>query len=196
MVFASTSSVYGKTEDIPFLEDQSTDRPLAPYPATKKACEVLGYAYHNLFAMNFTAVRFFTVYGPRSRPDMMAYMVMNRILGGEEITLYNEGEMYRDWTFIDDIVRGVVAALDKPLGYEIINLGNGDPVRLGDFVGIIEELIGKAAKVTSVPAPASEPLLTYANTEKAGRLLGYESIISIREGLEKTWAWYQQAHNL
>ena len=191
VVFASTSSIYGITEDIPFQEEQSTDYPLAPYPATKKACEVMGYAYHNMFGLNFTAARFFTAYGPRVRPDMMAYMVMERIVNGEVITLYNDGNMHRDWTYIDDIIRGVVAALDTPLGYEVLNLGNGEPVRLGDFVATIEKLIGKKAIIHASPAPSSEPLITYASTDKAGRLLGYESSVSIDRGLEKTWRWYQ-----
>ncbi|GAB4477702.1 MAG: GDP-mannose 4,6-dehydratase [Anaerolineae bacterium] len=193
-VQASTSSVYGDTDQSPFVEDQPTDRPLAPYPATKKACEVIGHAYHNLFGLNFTAVRFFTVYGPRVRPDMMAYLVIERILNGEEIVLFDGGEMYRDWTYVDDIVAGLVSALDMPLGYEIINLGRGEPVRLGDFVTIIEGLVGKKARVKNVPAPASEPPHTFASIEKARRLLGYNPHVSIKEGLAHTWAWYQAAN--
>ncbi len=190
-VFASTSSIYGATDQIPFREDQPADRPLAPYPATKKACEVMGYAYHNLFGLNFTAVRFFTAYGPRVRPDMMAYMVMDRIVHDKEIVLYEGGEMHRDWTYVDDIIKGVAAALDTPLGYEIVNLGRGEPVRLGDFVEIIEELVGKPARLKILDAPASEPPITYANVDKARRLLGYEPHISIRQGLSRTWGWYQ-----
>lgn len=190
-IFASTSSLYGATDQIPFHEDQPTDKPLAPYPATKKAGEVMGHAYHNMFGINFTILRFFTVYGPRVRPDMMAYMVMDRIIKGEEITLYNNGDMYRDWTYVDDIVRGIVAALDKPLGYEIINIGRGEPVRLGDFVDVIQELVGKKARLKMLPAPLSELPITYASIDKARRLLDYEPRVSIREGLEKTWQWYQ-----
>lgn len=190
-VFASTSSIYGSTDQIPFREEQSTDHSLAPYPATKKACEVMGYAYHNMFDLNFTALRFFTVYGPRARPDMMAFIVMARILNGEEITLFENGEMHRDWTYVDDIVGGVVAALDEPLGYEILNLGRGEPVRLGDFVEIIEELVGQPARINAVPAPASEPPITYASTEKIQRLLNYQPVTSIHEGLARTWEWYQ-----
>jgi UDP-glucuronate 4-epimerase len=190
-IFASTSSLYGATDQIPFREDQPTDQPLAPYPATKKAGEVMGYAYHNMFGINFTVLRFFTVYGPRVRPDMMAYMVMDRILKGEEITLYNNGDMHRDWTYVSDIVRGIMAALDKPLGYEIINIGRGEPVRLGDFVDIIQELVGRKANLKILPAPLSELPITYASIDKARRLLGYEPQVSIREGLEKTWQWFQ-----
>jgi len=190
-VFASTSSIYGATTDVPFTETQSTDLPLAPYPATKKAGEVMGYAYHNMFGLNFTALRFFTVYGPRVRPDMMAYMVMDRILKQEPITLYDNGEMHRDWTFVDDIISGVVAALDKPLGYEIMNIGRGEPVYLRDFVEIIEDLVGEKAIITPHPAPASEPPITYASTEKAQQLLGYQPHTSIGDGLKATWQWFQ-----
>ncbi len=192
-VLASTSSVYGATEQIPFWEDQPTDGPLAPYPATKKACEVMAHAYHNMFGLNVTLLRFFTVYGPRVRPDMMAYMVMDRIVKGEEIVVYNEGNLHRDWTYVDDIIQGVVAALDKPLGYDVLNIGRGEPVRLGDFVEIIQELVGKPARVKYVPAPASEPPITYASVEKAQRLFGYQPHTSIHEGLTRTWEWYQAA---
>ena len=190
-VQASTSSVYGVTDQIPFREEQPCERPLAPYPATKKACEVMGHAYHNMFGLNFTALRFFTVYGPRTRPDMMAYKVMDHIMRDQQIVMFNAGEMHRDWTYVDDIIRGVVAALDQPLGYEVINLGRGEPVRLGDFVTIIEELVGRPARVTRPPAPPSEPPITYANVDKAHRLLGYTPQTSIRDGLQHTWAWFQ-----
>jgi UDP-glucuronate 4-epimerase len=196
LVFASTSSIYGDTDQIPFVETQSTDRPLAPYPATKKAGEVMGSAYHNLFGMNFTALRFFTVYGPRARPDMMAYIVMDRIVKDEEIVLYNDGEMHRDWTYVDDIIAGVTAALDEPLGYEVFNIGRGEPVRLGDFVEIIQELVGESARIKAVPAPASEPAITFASTEKAREVFGYQPKVSIREGLSHTWGWYRREHGL
>ncbi len=191
VVQASTSSVYGRTQNIPFREDQSTDQPLAPYPASKKSCEVMGYAYHNLFDLNYTALRFFTVYGPRVRPDMMAYIVMDRISKGQEIAVYNHGEMHRDWTYIDDIITGVVAAIDNPLGYEIVNIGRGEPVKLGDFIDIIQELIGQPANIKYVQAPASEPPITYASIDKAKKLFGYHPTTSILEGLQQTWAWYR-----
>nr|MBN1228717.1 GDP-mannose 4,6-dehydratase [Anaerolineae bacterium] len=188
-IFASTSSIYGNTDQIPFSEDQDTSRPLAPYPASKKASEVMGYAYHNLFGLDFTALRFFTAYGPGVRPDMMSYMVMEKIVKGEPITLYNGGEMFRDWTYIEDIVKGIVSALDLPLGYDIINLGRGEPVKLSDFVAIIESLVGRKAIVHARPAPPSEPPITYCNLQKARDLLGYQPAISIEEGLTRTWNW-------
>ncbi|MEM7626918.1 MAG: NAD-dependent epimerase/dehydratase family protein [Planctomycetota bacterium] len=190
-VFASTSSIYGKTPNIPFTEDDACNLPLSAYPASKKAIELFGYTYHNLHGMNFTAVRFFSVYGPRARPDMMPFMVTDRIARSETITLFDAGDMKRDWTFVDDIASGVDLALRKPLGYEVINLGRGEPVLMKDFVTSVEELVGKKAVLDTPPAPPSEPKLTFANIDKARRLLGYDPKTPVREGLEKLWAWYQ-----
>jgi UDP-glucuronate 4-epimerase len=190
-VFASTSSAYGKTEELPFIETDPCNHPLAPYPASKKAVEILGYSYYNLHQMNFTAVRFFSVYGPRGRPDMMPFMVTDRIYRGEEITLFDAGKMKRDWTYIDDIVAGVIGALDTPLGFEIINLGCGTPVLMSDFVSIVEKLIGKSAVLVTPEAPASEPKITFASIEKAQRLIGYAPSTQIEVGLERLWAWYR-----
>lgn len=190
-VFASTSSVYGHTDQIPFIETDPCNFPLAPYPASKKAGEVMGYTYHNLHKMNFTALRFFSVYGPKGRPDMMPFMVTDRIVKGEEIKLFDAGQMKRDWTYVDDIVQGVMAALERPLGYEIINLGRGEPVLMADFVEIIEDLAGKEARLVTPPAPPSEPKITCANIDKARRLLDYDPQTPITNGLDKLWQWYQ-----
>jgi UDP-glucuronate 4-epimerase len=191
-VFASTSSAYGATQRLPFEESDPCNLPLAPYPASKKAMEVLGYTYHNLHDIDFTAVRFFSVYGPRGRPDMMPFMVTDRIVRGEEIVLFDGGDMKRDWTYIDDIVAGVIGAIDRPQGYEIINLGRGEPILMSDFVSIIEDLVGKKAVLSTPPAPASEPKITFANIDKARRLLDYEPKTAVAEGLEKLWTWYQE----
>ena len=191
-VFASTSSVYGHTTQLPFIETDPCNRPLAPYPASKKAGEVLGYTYHNLHQMNFTAVRFFSVYGPRGRPDMMPFIVTDRIVKGEEIKLFDAGQMKRDRTYIDDIINGVIAALERPLGYEIINLGRGEPMLMADFVNIIEDLVGKEAILATPPAPASEPKITFANIDKASQLLDYQPQTSVVDGLARLWAWYQK----
>ncbi|HHS98052.1 MAG TPA: NAD-dependent epimerase/dehydratase family protein [Chloroflexi bacterium] len=191
-VFASTSSVYGRTERLPFREDDPLGRPLAPYPATKIAGEVMGHAYHNLFGLSFTALRFFSVYGPRGRPDMMPYHITDCIVHGREFALYEGGEMYRDWTYIGDIVAGVLAAVDRPMGYEVINLGRGEPVRMADFVELIEGLVGKPARMTTPPAPPSEPPITYADISKARALLGYNPTTSVAEGMRRFWEWYQE----
>lgn len=190
-VFASTSSVYGNTTQIPFLETDPCDRPLQPYAAAKRAAEILGYTYNYLFKLNFTAVRFFTVYGPNGRPDMMAYLVADSIVKGKEIALYENGEMYRDWTFVDDIANGVVKALDKPLGYEILNLGRGEPTLLRDFVEMLEELAGNKANMVSKPMPAADVKLTYADISKARELIGYDPQISVVDGVKSFWDWYQ-----
>lgn len=192
-VFASTSSVYGNTQAIPFLEDDPCDRPLAPYAASKKAGELLGYSYHHVYGLPFTAVRFFTVYGPRGRPDMMAYKVLDNIFFGHEVALYNSGNMYRDWTFVSDIVQGVVSAVDRPFGYEVINLGRGEPVSLAEFVQVIEECAGQKANVVSAPMPEADIISTCADISKARELLGYDPQFSVREGVSRFWAWYRKS---
>ncbi len=192
-VMASTSSVYGNTTQIPFVETDPCDRPLQPYAAAKRAAEILGHAYHHLFGLNFTAVRFFTVYGPNGRPDMMAYLVAESVAKGIQIPLYDNGEMYRDWTYVDDITDGVVAALDRPLGYEIINLGRGEPTLLADFVRLIEALGGQPANVFRRPRLAADFVRNEADISKARRLLGYNPQISVEEGVRRFWAWYETA---
>jgi UDP-glucuronate 4-epimerase len=194
-VFASTSSAYGHTTALPFTEDDPSNAPLSAYPASKKAIELMGYTYHNLHQLNFTALRFFSVYGPRARPDMMPFMVTDRITRGETVTLFNAGQMQRDWTYVDDIVDGVVGAIDTPLGYEIINLGRGEPVLMADFVNILESHLGKQAILDCPDAPASEPAITFANIDKARTLLGYDPKTSIQDGLAKLVQWYQQTHS-
>ena len=191
LVFASTSSIYGNTDRIPFVEDDCCNQPLSAYPASKKAVELLGYTYHNLHGLSFTALRFFSVYGPRARPDMMPFMVTDRVVRGERITLFDGGDMYRDWTYVGDIAAGVEAALRTPLGYEVINLGHGEPVHMRHFVAIVENLVGKPALLDTPPAPASEPHTTFADITKARRLLNYDPRTCIEQGLEELWAWYQ-----
>jgi UDP-glucuronate 4-epimerase len=195
-VLASTSSVYGKTEILPFVETDTADRPLAAYPASKRSAELLGYTYHNLVDMNVTALRFFNVYGPSGRPDMMPWRLMEATQTGEVIKLFNGGDILRDWTYIADIVNGVIAALDKPLGYEVINLGCGAPISLLDFVEIIEEYSGKNINTITVPTPLSDPPITYCDNTKARKLLGFAPEISVKEGLYKTWEWYRDFKNL
>lgn len=192
-VFASTSSVYGNTRTIPFIEADPCNCPLAPYPASKKAAEVLGYSYHHLYGLNFTALRFFTVYGPRGRPDMMAHKVLDNIFFGREVPVYNDGQMHRDWTYIADIVSGVVAAVDRPLGYEIINLGRGEPVLLADFIRLVEDAAGRKSNLTPRPMPAADIAYTYADVSKARRILSYDPQISVEEGVARFWEWYREA---
>jgi UDP-glucuronate 4-epimerase len=190
-VIASTSSVYGNTEQIPFVESDPCDRPLQPYAAAKRASEILAYSYYHLFKQNYTILRFFTVYGPNGRPDMMAYLLADSIYQGKEIPLYDGGEMYRDWTYVGDIVSGIVAAIDRPLGYEIINLGRGEPVLLKEFVGTMEELSGKKANLVNTPRLSADFVRNEADISKARRLLGYDPQVSVAEGVRRFWEWYR-----
>jgi UDP-glucuronate 4-epimerase len=189
-VQASTSSVYGKTARVPFVEDDNADRPLAPYPASKRAAEVLAHSYFHQFGLNTTCLRFFNVYGPHGRPDMMPIKVIQAILEDKPVTLFDAGKLSRDWTYIDDIVAGVVSALDRPLGYEIINLGCGSPLSMTEFVDYFEFLSGKTVERVNAPAPASEPPITYCNNTRARNLLGFAPAVPVREGLRRTWEWY------
>lgn len=191
-VLATTSSVYGATKQIPFVETDTCDRPMAPYAASKRAAELLGYTYHHLYGLPFTGLRFFTVYGPRGRPDMMAYKVVDNIFFRRQVPLYNNGNMHRDWTYIDDIVSGVVAAADRPQGYELINLGRGEPVLLADFVRLIEELAGRQAHLTGAPMLDVDIPYTYADISKARQLLGYDPQVSVKEGVTRFWQWYER----
>ncbi len=192
-IFASTSSVYGNTQTVPFVPDDMCDRPLAPYAASKRASEMLAYTYHHLHGLNSTVFRFFTVYGPRGRPDMMAYKVLDNIFTGCDVPLYNNGNMYRDWTYVEDIVAGLVAAVDTPLGYEILNLGRGEPVLLSDFVKGIEHLAEGTANLTSTPMMDADIAYTFADISKTRQLLQYDPQISVPEGVSRFWEWYQTA---
>ncbi|MBZ0309039.1 MAG: GDP-mannose 4,6-dehydratase [Anaerolineae bacterium] len=193
-IMASTSSVYGETKLLPFVETDTADRPLAPYPASKRMAEILAYTYHNLYKMNITVLRFFNVYGPSGRPDMMPIRLMHAVTRGEPITVFN-GNLQRDWTYVDDTVEGVVAALQTPLGYEIINLGVGRPISLNDFIETIEHLAGKQVIRQSVETPRSEPPITYCNNEKARRLLGFNPQVRVQDGLAVTWEWFCRTFN-
>jgi UDP-glucuronate 4-epimerase len=191
-VMASTSSVYGNSERIPFSEEQACDRPLAPYPASKRSAELLGFSHHNLHGLNFTALRFFTVYGPRNRPDMMAYMLLDSVANGVPVRLFDGGRLRRDWTYVGDIAEGVIAAVDRPLGYEIFNIGRGEPVLLSDFVSLFEEMTGGKALLQDTPMPATDMRETHASIQKAQRLLGYAPKTSVRDGVARLCEWYRR----
>ena len=188
-VIASTGSVYGTSTPVPFLESASADRPLAPYPASKRAMELMAHTFHHLWKMPVTVMRFFNVYGPHGRPDMMPWQWTLDILEGRPLTLYNNGHIKRDWTYIDDIVSGLILALDKPFAYEIINLGCSNPVENLRFIEVLENLLGKKAAIVDTPTPPTEPLITYADVTKARQLLGYEPKVQVEEGLQKFIAW-------
>jgi UDP-glucuronate 4-epimerase len=191
-VFASTSSVYGETQTLPFVETDAADRPLAAYPASKRAAEILAHTYHHLHQLNVTVLRFFNVYGPAGRPDMMPLRVMNALLDGTEIPLFNGGNLHRDWTYIDDTVQGVIAALDTPLGYEIMNLGVGAPISLREFIDVLEDLSGRTLRTRDVPAPPSDPPITFCDNAKIRRLLGFNPTTRVHDGLAQTWDWFRR----
>ena len=196
LVLGSTSSVYGKTTRLPFTEDDAADRPLAPYPASKRAAEIVAYGHHHLFGLPVTVLRFFNVYGPAGRPDMMPLRLMRAATTGQAVPVFEGGDLQRDWTYIDDTVAGVIAALERPMGYEVINLGVGEPVSLNEFIETIEELAGRVIKRIDRPTPASDPPTTYCNNEKARRLLDFAPAVSVREGLARTWEWFATTSGL
>jgi UDP-glucuronate 4-epimerase len=194
-VFASTSSLYGSNPEIPFNESAPCVEPLQPYAATKRAVELLAYTYHSLYNLSFTSTRFFTVYGPRGRPDMMPMLLAESITKRKEIPYYGD-KMARDWTFIGDIVNGLILALDTPLGYEILNLGRGEPVPLKDFIGAMGEVAGAQPILRLEEKPAADVYLTYADCSKAQRLIGYKPTVSVKEGVTAFWDWYVQEGTL
>lgn len=192
-VLASTSSVYGASERIPFEESDPCDRPLAPYPASKRAAELLAYAHHHVHGLDVTALRFFTVYGPRGRPDMMPYKIFAHVLLGEELALYDAGRMLRDWTYVGDIVAGILAAVDRPLGFALVNLGRGEPVAVVDFVREVERQTGRQTSLRAEQAPATDVPATHADIRRARALLGYEPSVSVAEGIARFHAWFRSA---
>lgn len=189
LVQASTSSVYGRAPT-PFREDANTDRPLSPYAASKKAAEELCYSYHHLYGLDVTVLRFFTVYGPAGRPDMSVFRFIKWIDGGDPVTVYGDGTQERDFTYVDDIARGAVAALDLK-GFDVINLGSDRPVQLGYVIRCIETLLGKQADLHYGQADPSDVPATRADISKARCVLGWSPETTLEDGLASTVEWYQ-----
>jgi UDP-glucuronate 4-epimerase len=150
------------------------------------------YSYHFLYQVPATVLRFFNVYGPRGRPDMMAYKVLDSVFSGKPVPYYDSGQMHRDWTFVTDIAAGVVAACDRPQNYEVINLGRGHPVLVADFVDYLQELAGGKANLVPEKAPSADINYTYADISKAQRLLNYDPQVTVEQGCQQFWAWYQR----
>ncbi len=191
LVYASSSSVYGANEKVPFAEEDRVDRPVSLYAATKVANELMAHTYHHLYGLPVTGLRFFTVYGPWGRPDMALYTFTRKILAGEPIDVYNHGNMERDFTYIDDITEGVVAAIDRPLGCEVINLGNHRAVRLERFIRVLEEALGVEAQKNYLPMQPGDVPRTYADVTRARELLGWAPTTPIEEGIPRFVAWYR-----
>jgi UDP-glucuronate 4-epimerase len=191
VVVTSSSSVYGNSRAVPFREDDTaTDRPISPYAATKKATEVLGYTYHSLYGLNVNVVRPFTVYGPRGRPDMAPWLFIESAVKGRTIKKFGDGSTRRDYTFIDDFVRGFVAAVDGEFGYEIFNLGNSATVSLNEAIAIVCEVTGKELKVEEMPMQPGDVELTNADISKAKKMLDYDPKTSFRDGMKAFYQWY------
>jgi UDP-glucuronate 4-epimerase len=188
IVFASTSSVYGLDPNVPWREDAPADRPLAPYPASKRAGELLCHSYHAMAGFDVYVLRFFNAYGPWGRPDMMPFHVTRALFERQRVTIFDGGSPRRDWTYVEDIAAGVVAAARRVSGYEILNIGRGEPVALSEFV---QTLLRDDA-----PLPQTEAPITYADVSKARRLLDYDPRVSLAEGLERFVAWYREQYAL
>lgn len=196
LVFASSSSVYGNNRKVPFQEDDRVDAPISPYAATKKAGEELCHVYHAVHGFSILALRFFTAYGPRQRPEMAIHAFTRRLFAGEPIPVFGDGSMERDFTYIDDVVDGVVAAVDHVMGtetFDILNLGESEPIRLSRLVSALEQVTGCEATIDRRQVPPGDVDRTFADVSRARRLLGYEPSVGIDEGLRRFVEWYRRA---
>lgn len=191
-VFGSSSSVYGSHDRVPFSEEDVLCRPISPYAATKLAGEQLCFTYHHLYDMPVSCLRFFTVYGPRQRPEMAIHFLARRIMNGSFITLYGDGSSRRDYTYIDDIIDGVIRSLDRPQGFEIFNLGESRMVALSEMVSILEDTIGRKADIRYEADQPGDVPVTCADVSKAGRVLGYEPSVPIEEGIRRFVKWLKE----
>lgn len=194
-VFASSSSVYGGSKSTFFSEEESVDNPVSPYAASKKACELLAYTYHHLYNLNISGLRFFTVYGPRGRPDMAPFKFIDRVSRGVEIQQFGDGSSSRDYTYISDIVDGIVRALDRPHKYEIFNLGKGSGTSLKEFIDLVQKHTKQDAHIKVMPDQPGDVPYTCADVSKAFSMLGYKSKVPFDEGIRRTVEWYNSAYS-
>ena len=196
MAFASSSSVYGNTKETPFHEEQDVSNPISPYAFTKKACELINYTYHALYGLDIINMRFFTVFGPRQRPDLAIHKFTRLILRGEEIPMFGDGSTSRDYTYYEDTIAGIASALkyldEHETVYEIVNLGNNQPVKLTDMISAIEKAAGVKANIKQLPMQPGDVDITFANIEKAKKLLGYNPQYSFDEGVKNFVEWYKE----
>jgi UDP-glucuronate 4-epimerase len=190
-ILASTSSLYGANPPLPTPEEAESDHPLQPYAASKKGAEALAHSYHHLFGIDVTVFRYFTVFGPAGRPDMVMYRFCRWIAEGNPVQITGDGNQSRGFTYVDDIAHGTILGL-KPLGYELINLGGHETVTINEMVGILEAQIGRKAQVTHIPRNKADVDANWASVEKARRLLGWEPQVSLRDGMQRLVDWYMQ----
>jgi UDP-glucuronate 4-epimerase len=195
-IYASSSAVYGGNKKIPFSIQDRVDKPISLYAASKKANELIAHSYSHLYGIHTTGLRFFTVYGPWGRPDMAYYIFTKKILNGEPISVFNNGNMKRDFTFIDDIILGTKAAIEKNYSFEIFNLGNNKSVNLLDFIKTIENKLNKKAIINFQPMQSGDIKETYADISESEEKLGFKPKISIDEGIPKFIKWYKSYYNL
>jgi UDP-glucuronate 4-epimerase len=196
-VYASSSSVYGDRGKVPFSEKASVNKPISLYAATKRANELMAYTYHHLYGMRTIGLRFFTVYGPWGRPDMAIFKFTDMMAKGDEIPVYNYGKgLKRDFTYVDDIVDGVVRAIDSKYENEIFNLGKGHPEDLGEMIGLIEKHMGIKARRKLLPMQKGDVMITYADTAKARKMLGFRTKVTLDEGIKRFVQWYKQYYNV
>lgn len=191
LVIASSSSVYGNTTRVPWTEDENADRPLSPYGATKRSAELLAYTYHHNFNIPITCLRFFNVYGENNRPGMVPYVWAEKLLRGEEIEMSGDGSRKRDYTYIGDIVRGIILSMENPHDFEVINLGNNTPVSLKELLTTFEKVLGVTAKVKSRPSHTASVEVTCADITKAKKVLNWEPCVSLEEGIARLLAWFR-----
>ncbi len=190
-IFASSSSVYGENQRIPFSEDDLNIHPISPYGVTKRAGELLCYSYHHLYGMNIACLRIFTAYGPRQRPEMAIHKFTRLVDLGEVIPIYGDGSSRRDYTYIDDLIEGVMAAISHHKGFEIYNLGESQTTSLLELIKLIEEAFGKKANIEMLDSQPGDVSITYADINKARRMLGYQPRVKIEEGIERFVSWYK-----
>ncbi|MBA8065699.1 GDP-mannose 4,6-dehydratase [Citrobacter freundii] len=200
LIFASSSSVYGRNEKVPFSEEDRVDLPVSYYAATKKANEVMAASYSHLYNLPVSGLRFFTVYGPWGRPDMAPWLFTDAILHNRPIKVFNNGDMLRDFTYIDDIVEGIVRLIDTPSGkdlpYEIYNIGNNRPEKLADFISAIENACGIEAQKVNYPMQDGDVPVTYADTRKLNQAVGFSPDTNLQSGIERFVAWFREYHKL
>ena len=197
IAFASSSSVYGGNEELPFAEHHPVNHPLSMYAASKRAGELLAHSYCHLFGLNIICLRFFTVYGPWGRPDMALFLFTKSILEEKPIEVFNGGDMRRDFTYVSDIVDGIVKTIHKqPRGFSILNLGAGNPINLPDFIGIIEKTLDKKANIVMKPMQAGDVQATWADISKARELIGYKPKVSIEEGITNFVKWFREYYGV
>jgi len=195
-VYASSSSVYGSNKKVPFSVDDRVDNPISLYAATKKANELIAHAYSHLYQIPCTGLRYFTVYGPWGRPDMALFLFTDAILNNRPINVYNYGDMQRDFTYIDDIVEGTVAALERPVPYEVFNLGNSRSEPLLKLIRILEEELGQEAEKNMMPMQPGDVKTTSADIRKSRDLLGFDPKTPLDVGIKKFVAWYREFYKV